>query len=176
MWNGIQMLSSQSCGFGLTRAHLDLAPRFRVCFQAKTQVSSSGLPNSIKISCESGRANSALNNQSLTLHFLSGSDWWFTAGHGWPRSRKQTWTRCFMCEWLIWNQSTARNSPVSSLAPSWIDIPFITFLYVLLFSSNYCRSFLPLTHGKHLDVCIPVLMFMASGLARSQLFLLIFTF
>lgn len=26
----------------------------------------------------------------------------------------QTWARCLMCEWLIWNQSTERNSHVSS--------------------------------------------------------------
>ena len=109
--------SPWSCGFGLTRVHLDLAPRFRVHFQAKTQVSSSGLPDSIKISLESGRANSVLNNQSLSLHFVSGSDWWFSAGHGWPRRGKQTWAGRLMCEWLIWNQSTARNSLVPCSFP-----------------------------------------------------------
>lgn len=50
--------SPWSSGFGLTRAHLDLAPRFGVHFQANTQVSSSRLPDSIKVSRESGKANS----------------------------------------------------------------------------------------------------------------------
>lgn len=146
--------SSWSCGFGLTGAYLDLAPRFGVRFQAKTQVSSSGLPDSIKISHESGRPNSVWNHQSLSVGFVSGSDWWLSAGHGWPRRTKQTWAQCLMCEWLTWNQSTARNSSASSLFFPYIDTqPSQPPLHP---PGSFKLSLLsPSPHSRKRAVCLP---------------------